>query len=55
VQLQPDDVERHADDAAREERLAVRSVDFLAHADQWRKQAACAPDLPDPVELGHDL
>jgi hypothetical protein len=55
VQFQPDDVERHADQAAREQRLTVRAVDLLADADQRRQEAAAAPDVPDSVELGHDL
>jgi hypothetical protein len=55
VQLEPNDVERHADHAAREQRLAMRSVDFLPDAEQRRQGAAGAPDIPDSVELGHDL
>jgi hypothetical protein len=55
VQFQPDDVERHTDQAAREQRLAMRSVDVLADTDQRRQEAAGALDVPDPIELGHDL
>jgi hypothetical protein len=55
VQLQPDDVERHTDQAAREQRLPMRSVDVLADADQRRQEAAGALDVPDSIELGHDL
>jgi len=55
VQLQPDDVERQADQAAREQGLPVRSMDVLTDTDQRRQQAAGALDLPDSVELGHDL
>lgn len=55
VQLQPDDVERHTDDAAWQKRPAVRAVDLLADAKQGRQQAAGAADRPYAVELGHDL
>jgi hypothetical protein len=55
VQFQPDDVERHTDQAARQQRLPVRSVDVLADTDQRRQEAAGAPDVPKSVELGHDL
>jgi len=55
VQLQPDDVERHADQAAREQGLPMRSMNVLADTDQRRQEAAGALDVPDSVELGHDL
>jgi hypothetical protein len=55
VQLQPDDVERHADQTAWEQRLPMRSVDVLADTDQRWQEAAGALDVPDSVELGHDL
>jgi len=55
VQLQPDDVERHVDQSAREQRLPARSADVLADTDQRRQEAAGALDGPDSIELGHDL
>jgi hypothetical protein len=36
VQLEPDDVERHAEDASGKERLAVRAADLLADAEERR-------------------
>ena len=34
VQLQPDDVERHAEHSSREQRRAARAVDFLADPEE---------------------
>jgi len=55
VQLQPDDVERHVDQSAREQRLPARSADVLADTDQRRQGAAGTLDPPDPVKLVHGL